>query len=526
MRFSMMRGEGLSDRPFPFEPPTLAAKDNPMRFFRNFRTLAPALTVAMLVPAAVAQYDSMNMRLYSQLTPQDMGGTRGNDCWGYVSPSGREYAISGLYERTAFVEVTDPVNPVLIHSEPHAPGVTGDMKIYQHYAYSAGDRYSLQVFDLSNIDNGNVTKVNELGFRAHNFALNEESGFAYMSASSWDSGLTALDLSDPVNPTVAGQINATGGHVHDAQIVSYTSGPYAGREIAFCPSGYWRFDIIDVTNKSGMFLMGSLIYPGLNYCHQGWLSADRQYFYLDDELDELNGYVNTTRTLVIDVSDLSNPTLVNEFTTGMTSIDHNLYVFDGFLFEANYTSGAHIFDLRSDPVDPTYVGWFDSYPENNAVEFEGAWSIYPYFPSGTLVLNDRSHGLFLLDTTEARGERIALATTPLVSGQQATLTATDAIPNSRVYFLYSLDRRGVDMGQPAGHLPQPRSARGHWERDGRQRWSGLLLAPCARQCAGAHHLAPVRPSRQDFECPRGSRAITHRYAWAPYPASPYFSPAL
>ncbi len=36
-------------------------------------------------------------------------GDSGADCWGYTSPSGREYAIECVSQGTCFVEVTDPV---------------------------------------------------------------------------------------------------------------------------------------------------------------------------------------------------------------------------------------------------------------------------------------------------------------------------------------------------------------------------------------------------------------------------------
>jgi len=406
--------------------------------YRAMRRLVIGV-VALSAAQTFAQFNAHHVRLYSQITPQQMNATGGNDCWGYTSPSGREYAIVGTYEQTAFVEVTDPAHPVIVHIEPHGSSVTEDMKVYQNYAYCIGDYFNLQVFDLAQIDSGVVTKVNERPYRSHNFALNEESGFAYMCASSAGSGIVALDLSDPTTPVVAGSTNPTGGHIHDTQVVNYHGGPYDGREIAFCPSGYWRFDIIDVTDKSNMILLGSDIYPGLNYAHQGWLSADRHYFYLDDELDELNGYVSTTRTLVYDVSDLSHPTLVSEFTSGLPATDHNLFVKDGFIYEANYASGLQLFDANQDPEHPTRVGWFDTYPENDTPGYgHGAWTAWPFFTSGTVILTDRDRGLFILDVSEAIGARMALATTPLVAGQSATLSLEGATPSRRVYFIYSL----------------------------------------------------------------------------------------
>ena len=38
----------------------------------------------------------------------------GNDCWGYVAPSGREYGIMCTSNGTNFIEITDPANPDLI----------------------------------------------------------------------------------------------------------------------------------------------------------------------------------------------------------------------------------------------------------------------------------------------------------------------------------------------------------------------------------------------------------------------------
>ena len=57
-------------------------------------------------------------------------------------------------------------------------------------------------------------------------------------------------------------------YVHDAQIVTYDSGPYAGKEIAFCCAGLngggtqTGLSILDVTNKAVIIAMAPLIYTG------------------------------------------------------------------------------------------------------------------------------------------------------------------------------------------------------------------------------------------------------------------------
>jgi choice-of-anchor B domain-containing protein len=225
----------------------------------------------------------------------------------------------------------------------------------------------------------------------HNLAVDEVGGFLYLAGGG---RMRVYDLSDPSDPT---QVGTWGDQAHDAQVVTYTEGPYAGRQIAFVYAGWdgW-LDIVDVTDKSNMFPIGRANYPSPVYTHQGWLTADRQYLYLNDEVDEI------ARTTIIDVSDLSNPTFVADFSTGLPSTDHNLYVKDGFIFAANYTSGLRIFDV-SDPVNPVQVGFFDTFPANDNPGYEGAWNAFPYFPSGTVIVSDRSGGLFVLDVSDAVG---------------------------------------------------------------------------------------------------------------------------
>jgi hypothetical protein len=42
------------------------------------------------------------------------------------------------------------------------------------------------------------------------------------------------------------------------------------------------------------------------------------------------------------------------------------------------------------------IGFFDTHPENNNAVFEGAWSNYPYFPSGSIIISDINRGLFVV----------------------------------------------------------------------------------------------------------------------------------
>lgn len=359
-------------------------------------------------PLQGSGFDSEAMQLLSWVTIPEFGNHSGAmDCWGYTSPSGREYAIIGLTDGTGFVEVTNPGNAQVVGVVSGPNSGWRDLKVYQGYCYSVNESSNgIQVIDMTDIDNGNVALVNTVTTggdqRTHNVALNPDSGYLYRTGGG-NNGLRIYDLSDPVNPEFVAEWQDR--YVHDAQIYSFESGQYAGREIAFCCGGFdggWTqtgLSVVDVTDKDNIFTIDHYQYPNGAYSHQGWLSADEQYFYLDDELDESN-FGHNTKSHIIDVSDLSNPIEVGTFSTGLASIDHNMYVKDELIYQANYTSGLRVFDA-SDPLNPVEVGYFDTHPEGDGANFNGLWSTFPFFDSGTVIASDRERGLFVLQMDQA-----------------------------------------------------------------------------------------------------------------------------
>ncbi len=355
-----------------------------------------------LIDVPGGPFDAQGVLMLSWVSLTDFGPfvERGNDCWGYVSASGREYALMGLDDRMSVVEITDPVNPVIIGSILHDSCLWGDVKVYQDTAYVVTDTngcpaVGIQVVDLSDVDNGNISLIRTIPTpsRSHNVAVDTDSGFLYTSGSSGGSGTNVIfDLADPTNPVEVGVW--TGHYQHDVQIVTYSSGPYAGREVMFGgAANLGAIDIIDVTDKNNTFLISSTPYPGAQYCHQVW-TEDLQYLYVNDELDAI------PRTTVFDITTLENPVYLGDFTSSPSSIDHNLYLRDGLVYEANYTSGLRIF-CTDDPVNAVQVGWFDSHPESESPVFSGAWSTYPYFPSGNVIVSDIDRGLFVVDVSAA-----------------------------------------------------------------------------------------------------------------------------
>lgn len=357
------------------------------------------------------EFSSSNMVLlgWKSLADFTVSTVSANDCWGYTSPSGREYAIIGLSNGTGFVEITDPGAPEIIDFESGVPSLWRGVKTYQDHAYAISEGGGgIQVFDLSQIDSGVVTHVGDVTTggcttATHTLAVDEVSGFLYRAGGSstpcggGPQGIVIYSLANPASPSLVGSWNTK--YVHECQVVTWDiPGPNFGKQIAFCYSedgsggGNPRLTILDVTNKGAIAQLSSTPYTGGAFSHQGWLSANKQHLYLDDELDD--GSFGGSRTRIFDISNLAAPSYLGFFSSGVGSIDHNLYVNGNLVFEGNYRSGIHVFD-NTNPTAPVRIAWFDTYPEDDLQEFNSLWSNYPFFDSGTFIGGDIEKGLFV-----------------------------------------------------------------------------------------------------------------------------------
>ena len=349
--------------------------------------------------------------LRARLPISDMDGVGGNDIWGWFdSQESREYALMGLQNGTAFVDITDPETPVFLGRLPTQTmsSIWRDIKVYQDHAYIVADgagAHGMQVFDLTRLRGVTAAQAwlpdvvyGEFG-SAHNVAINEQSGFAYVvgaTANPCGEGLHMIDLADPGAPVFAGCHVVVPG-THDAQCVAYR-GPdtdYSGREVCF-NSNENHIGIADVSDKLGPFVISTTVYPQLGFVHQAWASVEHRYLFVGDELDELNFGV-PTRTHVLDVSDLDSPVYLYAYEATTSSVDHNLYVRGNRLFQANYSAGLRVLefgDLANAEI--AEVAFFDTVPETGVGSFDGAWSVYPYLPSENIIVSDGIHGLFIL----------------------------------------------------------------------------------------------------------------------------------
>jgi choice-of-anchor B domain-containing protein len=338
-------------------------------------------------------------------------GAQGTDIWGWTDPqNGKEYAIMGLTTGTAFVDISNPEEPVYLGILPtHTISSSWrDMKVYQNFVYivSESPGHGMQVFDLKKLRRVSAPPVTFSATKhysaqglstAHNIAINEGTGFAYVVGSNTCAGgLHMINIKNPRKPRFAGCFSGDG-YTHDAQCVLY-SGPdreYRGSEICF-NSNEDTLTIVDVTNKNAPRQLSRTTYPGVAYTHQSWVSPDQMYLLLDDELDEREtGHKTFTR--IWDIVDLEAPTLIGTFKSKRRSIDHNMYIHDGFAYQANYQAGLRILDLSGIAQGKLKeVAFFDIFPDGDQARFNGAWSVYPFFRSGVVIVSGIEQGLFIL----------------------------------------------------------------------------------------------------------------------------------
>lgn len=354
--------------------------------------------------------------LLGRLSLNDLGAISGNDIWGWTDPStNNEYAIVGLDNGTAFVNITDTDNLIYLGKLPTAtdPSSWRDVKVYQNHAFIVSEAvgHGMQVFDLTRLRNSTgapstfTDDARYTGFgNAHNIVINENTGFAYVVGTArndaFSGGVHFINIQDPKNPLAAGGYGLNG-YTHDAQVITY-NGPdaeYAGREI-FVGANEDQVVLVDVTDKNNPTSISSIQYGNLSYTHQGWFTEDHQYFILGDELDEIDFGFNS-RTLVFDFTDLDIPILHTTYLGPTAAIDHNGYVKDNLYYLANYTAGVRILSLAVlSGKSITELGFFDTFPNNNNTAFNGVWSIYPYYASGKIVVNDINNGFFVIKKSD------------------------------------------------------------------------------------------------------------------------------
>ncbi len=378
-----------------------------------------------------------------------------SNVWGFVDLNdNREYVLVGLRNGTAIVEVTNPDAPRQVLTIPGNSSLWRELRILQRRDVAAGRWRSvayvsteapgsgIQVIDLSGLpntatlantlnDTGNQHTVFVSGLDyATNVALPGATPFLYVAGANVGGGAwRAYSLANPLAPQLIGTAPAGTGYMHDSAGLTITD-----NRTTQCAAGHnpcellfdfneTTVDIWDVTDKAAPVRLSATGYPTASYTHSGWPSSDGRYLFVHDELDEIRRGLNT-QIYTLDLADLRAPRIVTSFTGASTTTDHNGYVKGSLLYVSHYRRGLVVFDA-SNPERLVERGHFDTFlaPAADTAGTDGAWGVYPFLPSGTIVISDIDNGLFLLRdriaSAAASAGRLGFSVTVLSASEAA-----------------------------------------------------------------------------------------------------------
>lgn len=373
--------------------------------------------------------NNMSLLAHIPLTDFPNNPSAANDIWGHVDlNTHKEYAIIGFINGIAVVDVTIPTAPEIVGSILGQSSFWRDVKVYQYfdnatlrwqaYAYSTTEaEEGLTIIDLNDLENGiSLVRRQTTDISAHNIYISnldysfniplaEQVPAVHILGSNLSGGsFRSYSLTDPeiLGSTYNNALGTRNDYTHDAAslIISdaraQTDCVRANDNdcLVFLDFNEDKLRVWDHSNVNLASEIGSSSYPNAEYTHSGWWSEDKQFVILHDELDEQRHGLNTT-VHVFDISDLNTPTLVGTWTGPTRAIDHNGFVRGNRYYMSNYERGVTVLDI-TDPSAPEEVGFFDTYPVSDNSGFNGAWGIYPFLPSGNILVSDINSGLFIL----------------------------------------------------------------------------------------------------------------------------------
>jgi|GEM_PF-2989085 len=343
------------------------------------RTFASAVLFFFALHELFSQ-QSFNMQLVGQLRTRGTSGY--SNCWGYVAPNGKEYAIVGTINGTQIVDIsTDTLKEVAFIPGPSSQW--REMKVYQHYAYvvTEGTGAGLQIIDLDSMKLVNTITTTQVP-SGHTVSI--EGKYLYINGARYgNGGIVVLDLTDPVNPVVVGSYQEE--YVHDCFVKNDTI--YAAAIYGI------GLDILDATNKANIKRVNLVHYPFAG-THNTDVSADGKYVFTTDEI---NGDPNMMGNIVRvwDKTDIKNLKLVGTYVAKPKTIAHNIHVKGKYAYVAHYTEGVRVVDIQN-PEIPVEVAYYDTYP-GSAHATIGNWGVFPYYQSNRIIATDMNGGLFVLN---------------------------------------------------------------------------------------------------------------------------------
>jgi choice-of-anchor B domain-containing protein len=382
-----------------------------------------------------------------------------NDIWGHVDlNTGDEYALIGLRNGVAVVNVTNPTAPEEVGTISGSNSAWRDIKVYQYfdtkinawqaYAYATIDSATdyVTIINLNQLPNSvSLVEKNRVVTKAHNVYITNVDhtlnialpgltpSLQLIGSNRFSGAFHSYSLTNPATLTALSANYFGDGYTHDGASFNITDNRKDTQCISptdsctiFIDFNEKEMKLWDITDTSATTLLGTGEYNDVaksqQYVHSGWGTEDKQHIFLHDEFDEKNGGLNST-VRIFSIADLNNPIQVGQWTGPTRAIDHNGFARGNRYYMSNYERGLTILDI-SDPANPVDVGFFDTYTPSDNPGFNGAWGTYPFLPSGNILVSDIGSGLYILKdrTHESSQGNIGFSSNAVDANQGETLT--------------------------------------------------------------------------------------------------------
>ncbi len=313
----------------------------------------------------------------------------GSDVWAYTGPDGREYALMG--EATGIAIVAIPSLEIVARvasASEDAPFYWRDIKTYGSFAYvtteARGENEGLQIIDLR----GLPLHAEQIGVvRGTDDRLVSSHNLSIDTSTGhayvMNSDGTEIVCLNLSDPLAPSEVAAV--TVEDSHDI------FARNDVLYVAEGRaGTFSVWDMSDKSNPSLLNRIAVPDAGYVHNIWPTDDGSHVMTTEE--------NADKTVKVwDVSDVQNPELVGEWL-GESRLAHNVHIQGQYAFISHYSSGVHVVDIQ-DLSNPVEVAQYDTYPESDEASFFGNWGTIPPTVGGYVFASNLEGTLTVLKWT-------------------------------------------------------------------------------------------------------------------------------
>lgn len=305
-----------------------------------------------------------------------------NDVWGYTAPDQREYALLGVVDGTAIIDITDASSPKEISFIPSNRSTWKDIKTLGHYAYVVNESGGgMQIIDLSKLPEVATLAATFTDFStSHNLWIDTDRKILFAEGDHAQP-VKLYSLENPLAPT---KLSFLGVECHDI---------YARDGLVYVSEGgHGTIGIFNYDDPANPTLVKRFQIQRAGYVHNAWPTTDNRYLMTTEE--------NSGKTMkMFDLSDLRSVQKVGE-VLAPGSLAHNVHIKGDYAFVSHYGSGLRIYDV-SNPASMSEVAFWQE-GERSQTGFVSVWGAFPFFKSGKILASSIEEGLYIFQHDSAR----------------------------------------------------------------------------------------------------------------------------